>query len=156
MSDGFAELAIDTLATHFASVDGVASVVKRSLNPADGNGLLGVTIDTWTPIDYEMGGRGFLEPSVVQYLFAVEHIVKWASAAEGNKVHREVAKAVRLMLYRDPNVQVSLRQLSVDEGTSRERFQRFYVGEQRFASNEIKGAFVFLSATVLVIETEIV
>lgn len=155
MSDGFAELAIDALATHFATVEGVSSVVKRNLNPADANGILGISIDSWTPVDYEMGGRGFLEPSVVQYMFAVEHLVKWATAAEGNKVHREVAKAVRLMLYRDPAVQVSLRQLSVDEGTSRERFQRFYVGEQRFASNEINGAFVFLSATVLVIETEI-
>lgn len=156
MSDGFAELAIDTLATHFAAVEGVTSVVKRSLNPADANGILGVSLDSWTPLDYEMGGRGFLEPSLVQYMFGVEHLVKWATAAEGNKVHREVAKAVRLMLYRDPDVQVSLRQLSVDEGTSRERFQRFYVGDQRFASNEIQGAFVFLSATVLVIETEIV
>lgn len=156
MSEEFAELAIDALGAHFATVEGVSSVLKRSLNPTDANGVLGLVCDSWTPLDYEMGGRGFMEPSLVQYMFGVEHLVKWATAAEGNKVHREVAKAVRLMLYRDPAVQVSLRQLSVDEGTSRERFQRFYVGEQRFASNEIQGAFVFLSATVLVIETEIV
>lgn len=154
--DGFAEGVIDLFSQYATTVEGVSQVVKRSLNSLDVHGTLGVCLDQWQPIDYEMIGLGVMEPSTAQYTFSVQHVVKWGTQEDGEKLHREVAKAVRLMLYRNPELQVSLRSLVVDEDDRRERFQKLRVTDQRYASNEMKGTFVFLSVTELVIETETV
>jgi hypothetical protein len=155
MSD-FQELLIDALATTLVRTMGVSEIVKRSLNPLDVHGTLGICLDEWLPLDYEMGGDGSLEPSTSKYLMSIQHLVKYGVQEDGERLHREVAKAVRLMLYRDPDVQVSLRSLVVQDTTRRERILKFYVVAQRYASNEMKGTFVFLSSTEFVVETETV
>ena len=156
MADNFGEVAINALANVLGHTQGVGTVLRRSLNQTDANGALGICLDKWEPLDFEMGVPGFMEPTLSQWVFSVQHMVKHVNQEDGEAVHREVAKAVRLMLYRDPEVQVSLRSLYVVEDGRRERFQRFRVTDQRYASNEIKGTFVFLSVTELVIETETV
>ncbi len=150
------ESLMNVLASGLGVTDGVEVVVKRSMNSIDVNGTLAIALDYWKPLEYEMSGNGSLEPSICEYTFTVQHMVKWGEHEAGEKLHREVAKAVRLMLYRDPTFQVSLRSLVAQDDTRKERVIRFHVVDQRYASNDIKGAYVFLSSTELVIETEVV
>lgn len=155
---GFPDNLVEVMHDAVTRVEGVTigAVFDRYLNKTDPNGAVGIQTEEWIPVDYEMNGRGDFEPTVQNYLFSVQHMVKHADAQEGQRIHREVAKSIRLMLYRDNAVQVALRQLlEWDEVLDRkERFQGLRITAQRFASNDIDGTFVFLSATEVTVQTE--
>jgi len=155
--DGYIEQVMDLMKVNLGKLDGVENVVLRNLNSVDANGTLGIALDSWEPREWEMGGAGYPEPSIQRYILSVQHFLKYGSREDGERIHREVAKAVRLMLYHDPDFQVSLRSLSVQEASRKERMLRFNVTEQRYASNEAgTSTFLFLSATTIEIETETV
>jgi hypothetical protein len=154
---GYVEQVMDLMKTSLAQLEGVENIVLRSLNPLDPNGTLGIALDGWNPLMWEMGGPGNAEPTTQRYVLSVQHYLKYGSREDGERIHREVAKAVRLMLYRDPDFQVSLRSLSVTEASRKERTLRFNVTEQRYASNETgQSLFLFMSVTTIEIETETV
>ena len=157
MADSYVEQVCDLLKTYIMNVKGVENIVLRSLNMVDPNGTLGISVDDWTPIEWEMTGSGMSEPTIQMYTLSIQHFVKWGNAEEGERIHREVAKAVRLMLYRDPAFQVSLRALVVQEDQRKERTQRFNITDQKYASNDAgNNIFMFMSVTVLTVETETV
>jgi hypothetical protein len=58
------------------------------------------------------------------------------------------------MLYGDQPLRVGLAALSVASGSSIERAQRWGIRQQRFSSNEIQGAFLYLSTLEFWLETE--
>lgn len=156
MADGYLDTVMDLMSTRLIGVDGVSEVIMRSLNPADAHGMLGISGDDWAPIDFEMGGPFPSEPTTQRYNISLQHLVKWGVEQEGLKIHREVAKAIRLMLYRDPDFQVSLLKLFVQEDLRRERTQRFFITNQRYAQNQAGKVFLFMSVTNLAVETEVV
>lgn len=157
MVAGYIEQVCDIIKARVNLIDGVENVVLRSLNMVDPNGTLGISVDDWSPLEWEMTGPGISEPTLQMYTLSIQHFVKWGTAEEGERKHREVAKAIRLMLYRDPDFQVSLRQLFVQEDDRRERTQRFSITDQKYASNDAgNNIFMFMSVTVLTVETETV
>jgi hypothetical protein len=156
-SDTYLESLLDLFRVWLIGVDGIDGIVARSLNTTDANGMLGISPDDWAPLDVEMTGDSPFEPTVQRYTISLQHIVKHANEEEGQRIHREVAKALRLMLYRDPNFQVSLRGLFVREGTRKERTQRFFITDQRYAANQTgTTTFLYMSVTNIAVETEIV
>lgn len=153
----YIEELIDSIATWIRNVENVENVVLRSLNTTDKNGTVGIAVDDWTPMDWEMAGAGSQEPTTQRYTLSIQHLVKYGKQEEGKRIHREVAKAIRLMLYRDPDFQVSLRTLHVTEDSRKERTLRFNITDQRYASNEAGAAgFLFMSVTNIAVETETV
>jgi hypothetical protein len=153
----YIEEVVDLIRKRATKVDHVSNVVLRSLNTVDPTETLGIAVDDWTPIDWEMAGDGSQEPTTQRYSLTLQHVIKWGKQEEGERFHREVAKAIRLMLYRDHDFQVSLRSLYVQEDSRRERTLRFNVTDQRYASNDAgTSGFVFLSVTTIIIETETV
>jgi len=158
MSDlGFGERVLDLIKPFAEKLEGVDLVVLRNVMLMDVNGTLGIALDNWIPLEWEMAGQGTQEPTTSTYAFSIQHLVKWANAENGERIHREVAKAVRLMLYRDPDLQLSLRSLYVQEESRKERMLRYHVTNQRFGTTEaVNGTFVFMSITELLCETETV
>lgn len=155
---GYVEQLLAFLKDRFTLTTGVMNVVLRSLSITDPNGTLGISVDDWTPVEWEMSGDGNLEPTLQVYTFSIQHFVKWVNAEEGERIHREVAKAIRLMLYRDPAFQVSLRALVVQEDNRKERTQKLNITDQKYASNNDSNSniFMFMSVTVFTVETETV
>lgn len=155
--DGYIEQVLDLIKTRVMIVPNVDNVVLRSLNSVDPNGTLGISADDWVPLEWEMAGDGVQEPSIQRYTLSIQHLLKWGTQEEGERIHREVAKAVRLMLYRDHDFQVSLRSLVVQEDSRKERTLRFHIMDQKYASNSAgAGVFLFISVTNVTIETETV
>lgn len=149
----FPENIIDAMETHLLNVEGVDFVVPRSLNPTDPHGTLGLVVEEWSVHEVEMGPLGF-EPSLSTYTFVLQHMVKESDQIIGEKLHRETAKRIRLMLYRDESLAVAFRQLQDVAGNRRERPLKWQILGQRFASNEIAGHFVSLSVTEFSFTTE--
>lgn len=153
----FPDLILDYLAEKLIHIEGVEVIVKRSLNELDENGTLGIQASMWQPVDYEMGGITD-EPSFVEYEFILGHMVKDAEQEVGQQVHRQVAKSLLDMLYRDQDFAVGFHTLmAYDDVTMRtERVLTYKVTAQRYASNEIAGNFVSMSATELNVQVQTV
>lgn len=152
MSLPFPDNIIEVLKERLGAIEGVESVVSRVVEPSDPNGVLGVVSDEWVADDWQIGSW---EPAVGTYKLMIMHLVKNTNAEEGNRTHRLVAKAIRLMLYRDADLRHALGQLR--EGTDPiERALQWSIAIQRFGSNEIAGQFTFLSVTELNFQTETV
>jgi hypothetical protein len=60
------------------------------------------------------------------------------------------------MLYRDEDLRLDFAPLSVSMGSSTERIQRWGIKTQRFMSNEIAGAYLYLSTIEFFFDTETV
>ena len=65
------------------------------------------------------------------------------------------SKLVRVILYRDPTLQVRLGGLQEVLLGSSEMVQRFGVMRQQFETSELAGSFTFLSITDYIIDTSI-
>ncbi len=153
MPDTFPDNVLWVVASRLQSLDGITNVVIRSLNPTDPNGTAGVDADEWQSEDYEMGPLGF-EPTIKEYLGTIQLVVKDANAEEGRRLHRVLSKRMAAMLYRDEALNVALRGLVEREAGRGERLMQWKVMGQRFASNEINGTFVSMSATEFSFTTE--
>lgn len=150
MSELFPSNVVNVLKDHLGYIDGVNAVIGRGLRPTDPNGTCGISCEEWTPIEYEVGGFGAV---IGSYLVLIQHMVKAVDAEEGERLHRNVAKSIRLMLVRDQALAVAFGQLREGDAPV-ERTSRWYVGSQRYGSNEIGGEFVYLSVTELFFETQ--
>jgi hypothetical protein len=145
----FPECIFDVLKPHLKKLNGVQDVYERELDQNDMNGAVGLYLDGWDPIDYEIGDVG---PSISEYVINIEHLTKFAAREEGNLVHRSVARSIRSMLYRDTAVTVPLRQLVRVGDAHTERLMKWTLA-QRFASNNIQGSFYFMSVTTVYFQT---
>lgn len=154
----FPESIVDALKAHLGpdddgvpQVEGITAAFARQLRRSDVNGGLGIHVDDWVAIDYEMGGTGLLRPTVKEYNLTLAHMVKNLAEEPGAKTHREVAKSLLAMLVEQSPLTVALRQLVGIGDTYTERIDKWQVPGQKFADNEIEGSFVYLSATELTI-----
>lgn len=149
----FPDNVIELLALRLQALQCVDRTVIRSLNPMDAHQTAGIEAMEWAAVEYEMMD-GMPEPSICEYTLAIQHVVLHAEQEAGQKLHRDAAKSIRLMLYRDQGFVVPLRQIKeVAEGRV-ERILKWKVNRQAFASNEISGNFVSMSATEFSFQTE--
>lgn len=144
---------VDALAEQLALTTGVGKVMRRPLRPTDPDQSIGVTASDWVPNEQVIGQH---DPAVGTYLFAIQAFVKHADEEEGRDDHTDLAQAIRAMLYRDLGLRVRLASLSHSADGLIERVQRWGVRQQRYASNEVDGQFLYLSTTEFWVETETV
>lgn len=149
----FPDNILDALQIRLGLLNEVTICHKRALNYSDANGACGISVEEWQPLEYEIGSKWNFEPTLAQYSFNIQHLVKNAVQIDGEVAHRTAARSIRLMLVRDDTTAVALRAL-VDTSLRTERTQRYFVAGQRYASNLIDGSFVYLSATEFVVQTE--
>lgn len=135
-------------------VEFVDTVVRRPIRPIDPNMTAAVYASVWQPQQggYEIGQE---EPTLTQYDFIIEYLVKYAGdESEGHNVHSVGSKHIRAMLYRDEQLGIQLRQLEEVYAGTREQVKRIKLRRQRFFTNRIRSEMVFLSAIDGFVETE--
>lgn len=129
--------------------------VKRPLRLSDPAKSLGIYPYNWLPTgQLQIGQHG---PSINRYLIRIQSMVKGAgNEVETRALYTGIAKMVRVVLDRDPDLQVALGNLSETLLGTIERAQRWSVQEQRYLTNEFqRGRFTYLATTEFWLETEI-
>jgi hypothetical protein len=131
------------------------SVVLRRLGTTEPELAIGVFPESLslTAVSQEIGTN---EPTVTQYNLSVQNLVKSADREYAVNVSAVNSKIVRVLLYRSPVIQLGLAGLVEENLGSRERFQRLRVSRQRFMDGRIGQAFMFLTTTDVIVETETV
>lgn len=154
LAPNYEEMVLEILREHLKDVHGVSHVVMRLLNMHDKTQTLGITLNEWVPDEYEIAG-GFHEPSLSHYEFTLGHVVKHKDEATGLKIHREVAKYLRMGLYQNADLQLALRSIVnvSHDGFRTERTHLIRVTRQQLDNNDINQEHWFLSATQLRIDT---
>jgi hypothetical protein len=136
-------------------VDFVKNVVRRPIRPVDPNMTASIYASIWQP---QQGGMeiGQEEPTLTQYDFILEYLVKYAGdEAEGHNVHSVGSKHIRAMLYRDEGLRLQLAQLDEVYLGTREQVKRIKLRRQRFFTNRTsRSEMIFLSAIDGFVETE--
>ena len=152
----FSEAFIDVVANALGKLEHVDHVYKRHMDKSDGSRSAALVLEEWVPEEYEMTGDGFESATLATYVFNIEYYVKTTDKVDGHRLSRTAAKDIRLMLERDADLRVALRQLTERGEDGRiERFQRMpRVSGQRFGDGLIEGQFNYLSATTFTIVTE--
>lgn len=130
---------------------GVPAIFARPLRHTDPYVCIGVVATEWVPDELEIGGT---EPTLSTYTIHIQAFAKHTDEQVGSLTHSLLTKSVRAMLYRDPALRVALGSLNESSLGITERAQRWGVRQQRYASNEIDGQFVFLSTTDFWLQTE--
>lgn len=128
-------------------------VVKRPLKHTDLSQSVGVYPGIWIPDDdsYEMPSK---EPTVQRYIIMIQAFCKEMTEEKGIAIHSVMSKVIRSMLYNDAPLALALNTLQVSMFGSVEKIQRRGINRQAYLSNEINGAFVYLSTLETYFETE--
>lgn len=148
----FPDNAVTVLRDRFMAIQGIDSVVKRPLKLIDPSESIGVFATEWRPVVHEVTQR---EPALMRYQVQIDSLVKHSDEAEGRSLHTGIAKLLRVILYRDEELRISLTALNETLLGVVERAQRFGIESQDFLSGETGGGFAFMSRTSLWLETEI-
>jgi hypothetical protein len=150
--------AVALMAVRFKTIDTDLEVFKRPLRDSDPVQSIGVFGSQWLPEEesHEMRGlpAGVREPTLASYLIGIQAFVKDADEERGAATHGTLSKLIRTMLYRDDDLRVGLRSLSVTSSDSIERTGRFGIRTQRYLSNELSGSWLYLSTIEFWLETE--
>jgi hypothetical protein len=149
----FPENFIDELQTSLEASNLFDKVLRRPIQPTDPNGTAAVFAMDWSPQEMAIGQ---VDPAVTRYQVAIQTFIKNGNEQAGVIAHSQLAKKVRVMLYRDADLRVRLGTLSTSDGEVVERVQRWGVSRQRYLSNEIQKSFLFLAVTEVWLESEIV
>ena len=132
-------------------------VFTRPIRVGDPVYAWGITAGAWLPNEdsWEMvGSRPLSSPTLNQYMIGIQSFNQNMDSVEGLQVAASMAGFVRNMLSRDADCRVQLAALTSTEFGFKESVQRFRIQGQQFMSNEIDGAFLFLTNLELVVETE--
>lgn len=147
-----------TLLPFLGEIDGIEALVARPVWNTDPDVTVGITTVEWTPRleSIEIGKpNGTAEPTLSQYIYMIQGFIRHTDEVDGLKAHSWLSKRIKRVVYRNPAVAVALTALSVtDEHNITERLQRFGVRAQRFLTNEVQGAFLYMSTLELFVETE--
>lgn len=147
---------VQCLAIVLPGVDADATLYRRPLRGTDPNYAIGVYATLWTPDNesFEMGPKMDPEPTLQQYQIGIQTLVKDGDPQRALRVGSILNKRVRGVLYRNQPLRVALGQLQVTDGGYTESFRRCGIRSQRYMSNDLEGAFVFISVIDFWIETE--
>lgn len=139
-------------------IDSSVTVVERPLRSSDPNMTIGVFPVLWQPMQssLEIGHMHHNEPTVQEYVLSVQGFVKHGDKDIGLATSTQLARLIRMTLYRSLPLRVALEALSVNDGISQERYLKATIRNQQFMNNQIKTQFAFLSVLDLLLETETV
>lgn len=158
MTEGFefSDAVIERIANALKLRSLIDHVHLRHLDKADGSRSVGLELEEWLPIEYEIDGNDFESAAIASYTFNIEYFVKTTDKIDGQRLNRTASKDIRLMLERDPDLRVALRQLTErgEDGRVERFLQMPRVSGQRFGDGLIDGQFNYLSATTFTIVTE--
>jgi hypothetical protein len=128
-------------------------IILRPVRTEDATNSVGIYSATWMPDDnsHEIGSYG---PTIQRYLIKIQNVVSAFSEAEGRALHSNIAKMIRVILYRDPVLRVALLGLAETMLSGVERVTKFNVARQDFLSSKIGASFIYLATTDVLIETE--
>lgn len=150
---------IELIALVAGDIDPRIEVLKRPLVITDTDMSVSVLPSTWAPEagSREMMGQTLVEPTIQQYVIVIQGMVKDFDEERGLKRHSQLARALRVLLYRNPALQVALRgQAITDASGTTERVQDLKQMDQQFLGNEgDEGQFIFLSSLRIQISTQI-
>lgn len=147
---------VQCLTVVFPAIDPDVTVWNRPLRGTDPSYAIGVYATLWTPDQesYEINPRIAAEPTLQEYQIGIQTLIKDGDPIRALKVSSILNKRVRGVLYRNQPLRVALGQLKVIDGTYTESFRRSGIRTQRYMSNDLEGAFVFISVIDFWIETE--
>lgn len=137
-------------------VDEDVTCYNRPLRGTDPSYSMGIYATLWTPDDesYEMSSKMQPEPTLQQYQIGIQTLIKDGDTQRALRVSSILNKRVRGVLYRNTPLRVALGSLQVTDGDYTESFRRSGIRTQRYMSNDLEGAFVFISVIDFWIETE--
>jgi hypothetical protein len=147
---------VTCLSVVLPGVDPDATIYNRPLRGTDPSYAIGVYGTLWTPNDnsYEMDPQMAPEPTLQEYQIGIQTLIKDGDPIRALRTGSILNKRVRGVLYRNGPLRVALGQLKVYDGTYTESFTRCGIRTQRYMSNDLEGAFVFISVIDFWIETE--
>lgn len=129
-------------------------IVERPLHMEDPSGVVGIYAEEWVADQdsYVMGGQ--LETVVSVYGLRIRNVVKATDEEAGRALFANDAKTIRVILYRDPDLRLRLGGLQESMMSTVERFKKFRVMRQEYASARMSGVFQYVATTEVAIETE--
>ena len=127
-------------------------VVPRPLGAEDPSMSVGVFSESWAA-DEDTYVIGQFEPTEATYTIRVQSMIKALNHADGRRAHSNLAKAIRVILYRDTTLQLRLRESSEELLSSIERVNKFAVTRTEFLSGRAGGSFMFMATTYIRIGT---
>lgn len=131
-------------------------VLQRPLRPGDPSKHIGIfVVDTIIQQD-KSAMIGQLEPTMNLHRIHIQNLISAADEATGRALFAVACKKIRVVLYRDADLDVSLHALTEDFLNTREVVKRFGVARQRFVNTDVKGVFAYVATTEFWIETEVV
>lgn len=155
---GFPNNVVLALKEQIGTLQGDVPIFTRPIRRGDPAQAIAITASMWTPDDesFEFIGAqgGQVGPTVGRYLIGIQTFNQDMDEERGLATQSSMATAVRVKLSRDIDVRVALAVLTHTEYGMTERFTRSEFQAQRFLSNEIDGAFYYLSNTEFLVETE--
>lgn len=136
-------------------------VFRRPIRTSDPNFAVGIFGTTWDDDrdSVEIGGGrnkvlGQRNGTYQNYNVTLQAFVKDMDEERGLATHGVVAKYLRSTVAHDPSLAVALATLNSSVGGPVERFADWYVGSQRFYTNELKGSWLYMSTLDLRIRTQ--
>jgi hypothetical protein len=131
------------------------NVVSRPIRRVDPNYTIGIFATDWLPDEQSIQIGDQAEPVLNRYMLRIQNLVVSADAIAGREQFSSFSKSIRVILYRDPVLNVRLRSLTEVLILSKESVKRFGVTRQRFLNNELNGNWLFVAQTDLWVETEV-
>lgn len=135
------------------------TILLRPLRATDPVKSVAVTAQRWLPEDgtAEIGGGASMMQSLSQYSIVISTLIKSADYENAISSNSELLNQLRAALRFSPALRAKLGALVTGEaGVFRERFQRSWVANQQYVTNEIDGYHYHLTITELFVETETV
>lgn len=127
-------------------------VAPRPLSSEDPSFSVGVFADSWAA-DEESYEIGQFEPTRNVYVIRVQSMIKSLEHTAGRQAHANLAKAIRVILYRDSELQLRLRSSNEEMMSSIERVDGFAVTRTEFLSGRVGASFMFMATTYTRITT---
>jgi hypothetical protein len=159
MSDPIEVRAAEIIKDKIAGLDlaqydiaGNVQTFRRTIGPEDPNFSVGVILSNWQPSELLIGQ---FDPVMGRYLISIQTMVKQSNREQGEREHAILAKLIRVMLYRDEALRVSLLQLRDGDFSPYERAMRYGVIQTNYADTKASAFYAFLSMTDIFLETEI-
>lgn len=146
----FVKLIAESMERNLPECEGL--VVQRPVAAEDASMTLGVFPATWTT-DTETYQLGQFEPTQNEYVIRIQSMVKASDDAVGRALFSNLAKMIRVILVRDPELRVRLLQSSESLLSSVERVDGYAVTRQDYLDGRVGMAFMFLATTTVTVRT---
>jgi len=127
-------------------------VVERPLGESDPNYAVGVYAESWAT-DEDTYQIGQFEPTENRYEIRVQSLVKSIDHMTGRAAHSNLAKTIRVILYRDTTLRVRLTTATEELLSSVERVKGYGVKRQEFLSGKVGAGFMFMATTHVFVDT---